>query len=223
MSTNVLILGDSGTGKSTSIRTLPSQETFILNVIGKPLPFRGANKKYKKLSADGKEGNYYSSDNAQHIKRIIQLINQKRDDIKYLILDDCGYVIMNDFMKKSLEKGYEKYNTLGKEFSDIINSLDVLRDDLFCFVMMHVETDNQGKTKPKTVGKMIDQYICIEGKFSYVLHTLVMDGNYKFITNNDGFHMCKTPMELFDDLYIDNDLLMVSEKIKSFINEEIDL
>src|SRR5947208_3108195 len=91
MSNAVLVIGESGSGKSTAIRTLPPEETFIINVIGKNLPFKGANKKYTKLSVDGLTGNYYCSDNAANIRRVINLINTKRNDIKYLVIDDCGY------------------------------------------------------------------------------------------------------------------------------------
>jgi hypothetical protein len=222
MASSILVIGDSGTGKSTSIRTLPHEQTFILNVIGKPLPFRGATKKYTKISSDGLTGNYYSSDDASAVKRVINLVNSKRPDIKYLVIDDCGYVLMNEFMRKSNEKGYEKYNVLAKNFADIISAVNELRDDLFCFVMMHIESDNSGKTKPKTVGKMIDQYVCIEGKFTYVLHTHVADGHYKFITNHDGLHMAKTPIGMFDKM-IDNDLLAVANGIEAYLNEDIEL
>lgn len=221
MGSAVLILGESGTGKSTSIRTLPPTETFVINVVGKTLPFKGSQKSYTKISADGLTGNYYCSDNVNNIKRAIQLVNSKRPDIKYLIIDDAGYIIMNAFMSKALLKGYEKYSELGKDFSDLINLVNELREDLFCFVMMHIETDQQGKTKPKTVGKMIDQYVCVEGKFCYVLHTIVSDGNYKFITNNDGLHMCKTPMGLFESQMIDNDLFAIANRINEYNNEDI--
>ena len=221
MSNAVLIIGESGSGKSTAIRTLPPEETFIINVIGKNLPFKGANKRYTKISADGSTGNYYCSDNAANVRRVIQLINTKRTDIKYLVIDDCGYIIMNEFMRKCLEKGYDKYSLLGKEFSDLISLVNEMRDDLFCFVMMHVESDQQGRTKPKTVGKMIDQYVCIEGKFAYVLHTIVFDNQYKFITNNDGTHMAKTPLGLFNTQTIDNDLMAIVNKINEYLNEDI--
>lgn len=220
MNNAILILGESGSGKSTSIRTLPSEQTFIINVIGKSLPFRGSNKNYTKLSSDGLTGNYYCSDNTGMICKAIKLVNEKRPDIKYLVLDDFGYTIMNSFMSKALIKGYDKYTELGKQFSDMINLINDLREDLFCFVMMHIETDKQGKTKPKTVGAMIDQYVCIEGKFAFVLHTHVSDNGYKFITNSDGVHMCKTPMDLFEKQYIDNDLLLVANSINDYLNEE---
>lgn len=221
MNNAILILGESGSGKSTSIRTLPPEETFIVNVIGKPLPFRGSNKNYTKLSSDGLTGNYYCSDNVAKIKRAIYLVNEKRPEIKYLVIDDCGYVVMNEFMRKSLQKGYDKYSEIGKDFSELIAAVKEVRDDLFCFIVMHIETDQHGKTKPKTVGKMIDQYLCIEGQFTYCLHTIVSDGNYKFITNNDGSHMAKTPMGLFDKPFIPNDLLFVVESINNYNNEDI--
>lgn len=221
MNNAILILGESGSGKSTSIRTLPPNETFIINVIGKSLPFRGSNKNYTKLSPDGLTGNYYCSDNFANIKRAINLVNTKRPEVKYLVIDDFGYVIMNAFMSKALLKGYDKYSEIGKDFSELINLVNELRDDLFCFVMMHIETDQQGKTKPKTVGKMIDQYVCIEGKFTYVLHAIVSDGTYKFITNNDGTHMAKSPLGLFSRQTIDNDLMFVVDRINEYMNEDI--
>ena len=100
MSNAILILGESGTGKSSSIRTLPPNETFIINIIGKSLPFKGSSRNYTKLSADGLSGNYYCSDNPSQVKKAIKLVNEKRPEIKYLVVDDLGYVIMNDFMKK---------------------------------------------------------------------------------------------------------------------------
>jgi adenylate kinase family enzyme len=216
MSNSVLIMGESGTGKSTSLRNLDHEKTFIINVIGKPLPFKGAKSKYIKLSPDGLTGNYYASDDPMSLQRVIKLINLKRLDIENLIIDDFGYTITNSFMRKAILKGYDKYNDIGKETFDILESVVSLRDDLFCAIMMHTEIDNHGRHKPKTVGKMIDQYICIEGKFTNVLHALTSEGKYQFLTNNDGRHMAKTPLEMFDSLLIDNDLQYVRQKISEF-------
>lgn len=223
MGHSILILGESGTGKSTSIRHLPSNETFIINVINKPLPFKGSSALYKKINENGSEGNYYASDNFHTIKRIIKLVNDKRLDIQYLIIDDFGYTLMNEFMKKSLQKGYDKFTELGKDFYELLESIKDLRDDLFCFVMMHVENDMHGKTKPQTIGKMIDQYIKIEGKFSYIFHTFTNEGKYKFITNHDGIHMAKTPLEMFNTLHIENDLKLIADTIKDYEMTDIQL
>lgn len=219
MNNAILIIGESGTGKSTSIRTLPPEETFIINVLGKPLPFRGSNKKYIPLVKG--EGNMFSSDDFRRIQDCITYVNSKRPDIKYLIIDDLGYTIQNDYMRKALMKGYEKYTEMGKQFGEIIDTVKSLRDDLFCFITMHVTSDNQGRTKPKTVGKMIDEHVCIEGRFSYVLHTLVVDGEYRFITNNDGVHMAKMPMDMFPSQTIPNDLMIVVEAINAYQNEDV--
>lgn len=221
MSESVLILGDSGTGKSSSIRTLPPEETFVLSVIGKNLPFRGAGKSFTKLNEDGLTGNFYASDNFDKIRRIINLIDKKRTDIKYLVIDDFGFSIMNEFIRNANVKGYDKFVLIAKEFSEALNMIRYLRDDLFCFVTMHVETQQDGKTKPKTVGKMIDQYVCIEGNFTNIFHTAIIDKQYKFITNNDGLHMAKSSMGLFDEQYIDNDLMMIATRINEYNNEDI--
>jgi len=223
MSNGVLILGNSGTGKSTSIRNLPHENTFIINVGNKNLPFKSANKKYTKMSQDGLTGNHYSSDNPMQIIRLLNLINEKRPEIKYLIIDDFGFVLMNEFIKTALIKGFDKFSTMAQSFANIINIVNDFREDLFLFVMMHVEVDSHGITKPRTIGKMIDQYVIPEAKFTYVFHTFVHDGNYKFITNNDNYHMCKTPLGLFAEQHIDNDLLLIANKITEYLNEDIDM
>ena len=106
MSNAILILGQSGAGKSTSIRNLPPEQTLIINVIGKPLPFRGAKSMYTKLSSDGLTGNYYASDDHHAIMRVIKLVHLKRPEIKYLVIDDFGYTLTNSFMRKASEKGF---------------------------------------------------------------------------------------------------------------------
>ncbi len=216
MTTAVLILGESGTGKSTSLRNLDPSETMVINVIGKPLPFKGAKSKYVKISEDGTSGNYYYSDDTSMIIRLIRLVNTKRPEIKNIIIDDFGYTYTNAFMRTISQKGYDKFNMLGKNAFDILEEIMNLRDDLFCFVMMHTEIDNQGKYKPKTIGNVIDKHIVIEGKFSYCFHALAIDGKYKFLTNNDGLHMAKSPMGMFDELYIDNDLQLIKNTIKDY-------
>lgn len=217
MSNSILIIGESGSGKSTAIRTLPPEQTFVLNVIGKPLPFKGSKSSYHSLSSDGLDGNYYASDDPAQILRIIKLIQTKRLDIKYFVLDDFGYTITNNFMRKAMQKGFDKFSEIGLNTFHILDAIQNLREDLFCFVMMHTEIDAHGKYKPKTVGKMIDQYVVIEGKFTHVYHSLVTDGQYRFLTNNDGQHMAKTPLDMHQDLFIENDLKFITDKIKEYL------
>ena len=215
----VLVLGDSGSGKSTAIRTLPPEETFIINVLGKALPFRGSNKLYTITSKENPEGNMMVSDSAERIVQIIKAISDRKTNIKYLVIDDCGYVMMNAFLRKAMQKGYDKFTELAQDYDSIIQAIKNTRHDLFVFMIMHIDIDSHGNTKPKTVGKMTDGIVCIEGHFTSVLHTLVRDGSYKFVTNNDGCHMSKTPMGAFEQL-IDNDFLFVANVLKDYFEGE---
>ena len=216
MSNAILVLCESGTGKSTRLRSLSPAETLIINVLDKPLPFRGHKKNYIKLSPDGLEGNYYESDDYAKIKRIIGLVNQKRTEIKNIVIDDFGFTITNAFMRRSQERGFDKFTDIGKGAWEIISSLRGLREDLNCIVTMHVDVDVLGKYKPKTIGKMIDQYNIIEGSFTFIFQSEIVDNKYKFITNHDGQHMAKTPMGCFDEMLIDNDMQIIIEKIQSY-------
>lgn len=220
MTNSVLILGESGSGKSTSLCTLNHEETFIINVLNKPLPFRGGKLKYKHFSSETNEGNYYASDNSTTIRKLIQYINDNMPHIKNLVLDDFGYTISNAFMRRATQKGYDKFSDIGADTFQVLDPLSNLRESLYCFVMMHTDIDMNGKYKPRTIGKMIDQYICIEGKFTTVLHALVNDGKYQFLTNNDGQHMAKSPLGMFDNLFIDNDLQYVIQKINEYNNDD---
>jgi len=161
-------------------------------------------------------GNYYASDDASKITRLLKFINESRPEIQYIVIDDYGYTITNSFMRKASQRGYDKFQDIGSDAFNVLEAVASLRDDLFCFVMMHTEIDTHGKYKPRTVGKMIDQYICIEGKFTYVFHALVNDGQYKFLTNTDGHHLAKTSLGLFPDMFIDNDLKLIADTIEAY-------
>lgn len=216
MSNSILVLGDSGTGKSTSFRNLDPKKTLIINVLDKPLPFRGYKTNYTRLSPDGLTGNYYESDDHTKIMRIINLVNTKRLEITNLIIDDFGFTFTNTYMRRAREKGYDKFIDIGKNSWEIISSLRGLREDLNCIVTMHVDIDAHGKYKPKTIGKQMDNLNIIEGSFTYVFQSIIMENNYKFITNNDGHHMAKTPMGCFDEFYIDNDMNEIINTIEHY-------
>lgn len=222
MSNTVLILGNSGTGKSTSIRTLPPEETFIVNVLDKPLPFRGANKKYIRVGKDVPNGNYYATDKTNLILRNVNWINS-RPEIKYLVIDDFGYVITHEFMSKALIKGFDKFAEMAVNAWTILDTIRNLRPDLTCFLMMHTDMKEDGIAKPKTIGKMLDEKVCIEGMFTHVLHSVVLDGEYHFITNHDGSHMAKMPMGMFNERMIPNDLKLVSDTMRAYYDEDISI
>lgn len=221
MSNTSIIMGESGTGKSTSIRNLDPKETFIINVMNKPLPFRGYKQHYSRVSPDGATGNYYSSDNYDHITIVINKINARRPDIKTLIIDDFQYLMAGEFMARALERGYDKFSEIGKHAYDLLKMLPSLREDLDVFILTHSEANEAGKMKIKTIGKMLDEKITIEGMYSMVLQTELMNGNYSFITQGDARHIAKSPMGMFEERSIPNDLAFVKQKMSSYYNEGI--
>lgn len=215
----VLVIGDSGTGKSTSLRNLDPTKTFIINVLNKPLPFKGFAKGFKRMSQDGLQGNYYSSDDSDKIKRVINLINKKRLDIETIVIDDYQYLMGNEFVRRATEKGFNKFSEIQLHAWEVLELITTLRDGLNTFVLSHSDVSSDGKSKMMTIGKMLDEKIKLEGMFTTILHTTVIDGQYKFITNNDGFHLAKSPMGMLLPL-IPNDLNEVLKAIKEFSDEE---
>lgn len=217
MSNTTLIIGASGTGKSSSLRNLNSKETFILSVLDKPLPFRGYKKLYRPITSwDDKEGNYYCSDDYQRIIKCIDVVNKTRPDIKVLIIDDWQYLLAHEFMNRVSEKGFDRFNDIALHGWKTIRALNDTRSDLFGFILAHSDTDVQGKSKCKTIGKLLDEKITLEGMFSCVLHTAVVDNEYKFLTRHDGIHLAKSPMGMFSEALIDNDLVYVIQQMQSY-------
>jgi len=222
MSNTSLIIGESGTGKSTSLALLDHKETFIINVLDKPLPFRGYKNNYIKITSwDDLLGNYYASDDFSKLIKCIKTVNEKHLHIKNLVIDDWQYTMCNEFMRRATETGFTKFTEIGQHAWSIIRELISCREDLYCFVLSHSDTDINGKYKCKSIGKMLDEKITIEGMFTIVLHTQIMDGVYKFLTQNDGRHIAKSPMGMFQDKYIGNDLAFVKQKMNEYYNEEI--
>lgn len=221
MSTTILIIGESGSGKSTSIRNLNHDETFIINVLDKPLPFKGYKKNYTKETTETKKSNYRSTDNIEKIKQIINKINAHRLEIKTVIIDDFQYIMANEFMRRALERGYDKFTEIGRNSWDLIRHIDTCREDINFYILSHSDSDGNGKFKCKTIGKMLDDKICLEGMFTIVFHSLTSDNKYKFLTQNDGVHVAKSPMGMFKDKYIDNDLSKINKVIYEYFNEDI--
>lgn len=221
MSNTSLIIGESGTGKSTSIRNLNPNETFIINVLNKPLPFKGYKKSYSMISKDGMTGNYYTSNKYDYIVQVINKIDKHRHDVKTLIIDDFQYLMANEFMARALERGYDKFSEIGKHAYDLLELLPKLREDLDIFILTHSEMNETGKMKVKTIGKMLDEKITIEGMYAIVLQTELQDGNYRFITQGDARHLAKSPMGMFETRNIPNDLAFVKQKMSEYYNEDI--
>ncbi len=222
MAKELLIIGTSGTGKSTSLRNLKPEETFIINVAGKSLPFKGS--KYTLATKENPTGNMFITDKTNAIIELLEKINKDRPSIKQVIIDDAQYIMANEYMRRAKENGYAKFQDIGQGIFNLVNKPASLRDDLKVVFLMHSETDMDADgrkiTKAKTIGKMIDMYITFEGMFSIVLYTnAVRKDNkveYKFATQTDGSNTCKSPMGMFNDLLIDNDLALVFKAMDEF-------
>lgn len=195
----VLILGESGTGKSCSMRRCTPDRFGVINVSGKPLPFRSSLRTY-------------NTDDYTAVRAV--LIQSK---VPSVVIDDSQYLMVNTLMRRMSEKSYDKFTDIAKAHWGLVETVihDMAADRIVYF-MSHVERDQQGNEKAKTVGRMIDQYITLEGLFTIVLKTHVSDGRYTFITQNSGFDTVKTPMEMFSEIEIDNDLLMVDDTIREY-------
>lgn len=228
----IAIVGDSGSGKSTSIRNLDPERTFIISTTSKRPGVKGAKKKYPdfRINRETKEmtGNFYTTSNIDSIKKMMQLVNTKMPDVSVLIIDDFQYLQAFEAMARVDEKGYGKFTDMAKHAYEALKTGMDMRDDLFIVIMTHSENTGDNLNpyyKIKTQGKMLDSVITLEGLFTYVLFTRVLkdDGEniqYKFITNSDGTCTAKTPMGLFEDQLIDNDLDMVVRRIQEYNENE---
>lgn len=220
------IVGESGTGKSTSLRNLEPETTFIISTTGKPLPFRKWKQKYTPLRKEGNEwvGNYYISSKSDQIIKILALINSALKNIKTVIIDDFQYVLSYEFVDRSTEVGYGKFSEIAQHAMDILRYAEKMREDCMMVFLTHSE-DTGSEIKHhyviKTIGKMLSEKVTLEGLFTYLFFTKVNeteDGRmeYKFVTNNNGECVAKTPLGMFEDLEIDNDLNHILEVIREY-------
>ncbi|MBJ8474378.1 ATP-binding protein [Acinetobacter bereziniae] len=211
MSIATLILGQSGTGKSTSLRNLNPQHVLLIQVIKKPLPFRSPNWTY--ITPDNKQGSILVSDNPQFI---IDVINGSKRPI--IIIDDFQYVMANEFMRRSTEKSFDKFTEIGRNAWNVFNAAINAHDHKRIYLLSHTEEDNQGKTKIKTIGKMLDEKITLEGMVTICLQTSVINEQYIFQTKNNGNSTVKAPMGLFEEDHLENDLNEVDMAICEYYN-----
>lgn len=195
----VLVLGESGSGKSASLRNFELSEVGIFNVASKPLPFR---KPLNKI-----DGATYS--------RIEKSLS--KPTLKTYVIDDSQYLLAFEFFDRAKETGYQKFTDIALNFRNLIQF--VIREtpaDVIVYFLHHTEKREDGSVKAKTIGKMLDEKLTVEGLFSIVLMAQTDGKEHWFLTQNDGFSPVKTPMEMFTDEKIDNDLKAVDDTIRAY-------
>jgi hypothetical protein len=221
MSKLAAIVGESGSGKSTSIKNLDPKETYIINVAGKELPFKGSSKIYNEDNR-----NYKSLSGAKEILDLCKIISADAKHVKTIIIEDANYVMGFTLVNKALETGFTKFSLMAKDMVNLIQNLKTLRDDLIIYYITHPEVQKDGEDiisyKIKTAGKALDNQIVMEGLFTVVLYThLETKGDkteYTFVTNRYNKYPAKSPMEMFNDIKIPNDLTIVNKAIMEYYN-----
>lgn len=200
----VLIIGKSGSGKSASLRNMPEKGTIVINVLGKPLPFRS---KLKTVQCD----NY---------QKILAAIS--KGGYQRYIIDDFGYLMTDQFMTALGAKGkgqdmYALYADIGLSLWDMIKALQRHPSQARVYMMMHEETDDFGNVKPRTLGKLVEQKVCLEGMVTICLRAVVdNNGQHVFLTQTSGLDVTKSPMGMFEQDQIDNDLNAVDAAIAEY-------
>ena len=203
MAIPVLIIGKSGSGKSASMKHCVDKDFNLIRVINKPLPFRG-------------EIKGWGTDDYQTVFKALSSAPAKS-----IVIDDAGYLITNYFMRNHSAKGkgndvFGLYNTLGDNFWQLINHIVQLPADKIVYVMMHEDAGEDGTIKAKTIGKLLDDKICLEGMFTIVLRCVNSLSEHKFITQSDGSAISKSPEGMFEDVEIPNDLAYVDMMIREY-------
>ena len=207
MSISVMVLGQSGTGKSTSLRNMNPAETLLIQVIPKPLPFRS--KEWRPLSKDG--GNIIVTADAA---RIVEAM--KKTTRPVIVVDDFQYLLATEFMARAHETGYTKFTEMAAHYYEVLSTAANLDAHKRVYLLSHTDTNDAGVVKAKTIGRLLDEKITVEGLVTIVLRTQVVNGQYIFSTKNSGSDTTKTPLEMFDAEHIPNDLAEVDKTIVSY-------
>ena len=201
-----VIYGTSGNGKSFSIQFFGEKEILYINVTGKRLPFK---KKFAYTMV---------TDDVDKIKRAMV---KCPDEVKVIVIDDAGYLMTNQFMRghsgdKSGGNTFDLFNSIADNFWSLINFIKTLPEDKTVYIIMHEDMNDFGQRKLRTIGKLLNEKVCIEGMCTVVLRAETMGGKYCFVTQNEGNDICKSPVGMFNDIRIPNDLKAVDTAIREY-------
>lgn len=201
MAIKTLICGLSGTGKSRSMKEFTTEgiPVAVVNPVNKPLPFKN---KFEMLNGETDS------------EKIVDFM--KNTKAKVIVVDDFQYILSIPYMRRVKESGWDKYNDFAANYMEIINACDELPEDVTVYFMTHTEVLEDGTETVKLIGKLLREKICIEGLFTIVLKTLVNDGKYYFVTQNNGRDNTKSPEDMFPSFAIENNLKYVDEKIRNY-------
>lgn len=206
MSYATLVLGESGTGKTCSLRNLDPKNTLLIQPVRKPLPFRSTG--WKEIKAKGDGNNILVCSNPQTIINCM-----KASPFDVIVVDDFQYILLSLYMNRRSEKSYEKFSELAGVGYDVVRAASELENNKRVYILGHTTTDDYGRVHLKTIGKMLDSVVVLEGFFTTVLRAQVdpAAGRFYFSTRNDGHDTVKAPVGMFEAAEIDNDLALVDE------------
>lgn len=201
----VMIIGKSGSGKTTSLRNFAEKEIYLIKVLKKPLPFR-------------KE--FESTFETEDYDRVLKALEKSGKNS--IVIDDAGYLLTNHFMNGHMNTGsgngvFALYNEIADRFWRLVEYvINVLPPEKIVYFMMHEDRNDLGEVKPKTIGKLLDEKVCLEGMFTIVLRCMKDGGRHVFKTKTNGADVTKTPIGMFEEDEIENDLKKVDDTIRSF-------
>ena len=210
MGVPVLIIGESGSGKTYSVKNLPPEEVAILLCEKNRLPFKKQFTTFKVKESVSDKG---------VVVRQSQIVHAalKKASRKIYVIDDSQYLMANEYFDRMYEQGYLKYSEIGCRFRDVVHVVNnELPDDVVVYFLHHPEETASGKLKAKTIGRVLDDKLTLEGCFDIVLYAFIVDGKHVFVTQSDGTNTAKSPEDMFPELAIPNDLAYVDTAIRDY-------
>lgn len=227
----ILVIGNSGSGKSTSMRNLNPEETFVFSVLGKGLPFKGSKKNYTLWNKDtNPKGNMLVTSSSKVISNWLRGISEKMPHIKTVVVDDATFLAAKELDRRREEMGYNKFSDIAHDFLHITETANLLRDDLNIYFLYHTKDTGDGiledkNTRAMSHGKMIDEKLAsIEAQFEIVLLADKIIGDDEQVRHvfktKDLNSTVKTPIDMFSEQYIDNDLSTINDAIKCYYEGE---